>query len=259
LLQKSIHNLWINLSTIGEILSPTTWHAARTIGGQVLRSPLLLGHRGARASSIPENTLESFELALSHGCDGFEFDVRLAACGCAVVCHDAEFHGTPVAEIYDVKSVNLNTVQEVLAGFSERAFLNIELKMPGLSSEVLLALRQNPPEKGYAVSSFLPDVLLDVQTRNSSIPLGFICDDEKKLRLWRDLPVQYVIPQHSLIDRELLKVVHGSGKFLFAWTVNDRSSMQRLAEWGVDGIISDQTELLVKTLRPPQSRTNGQS
>ncbi len=38
--------------------------------------PLLLGHRGAK-SYAPENTIEAFELALQHGCDGFEFDVRL--------------------------------------------------------------------------------------------------------------------------------------------------------------------------------------
>ena len=44
--------------------------------------PLLLGHRGARAEkSISENTLASFDLALAQGCDGFEFDVRLAADG----------------------------------------------------------------------------------------------------------------------------------------------------------------------------------
>ena len=60
--------------------------------------PLLLGHRGARASAgIPENTLASFDLALQHGCDGFEFDVRLTACGTAVVCHDAKVGGITVA------------------------------------------------------------------------------------------------------------------------------------------------------------------
>ncbi|MBV8051245.1 MAG: glycerophosphodiester phosphodiesterase [Acidobacteriaceae bacterium] len=229
-------------------------HAARTISQLVLRPPLLLGHRGARASPIPENTLASFELALSHACDGFEFDVRLAACGCAVICHDPEYHGMPLSKIYDTKSVDLLRLEEVLAAFSKQAFLNIELKVPGLSSELLLALHQSPPEKGYVVSSFLPDVLLDVHTRNSSIPLGFICDKAKNLPLWRDLPVQYVIPQHPLIDRELIRDVHDADKFLFAWTVNERSSMQRLAEWGVDGIISDDTELLVKTLRPPQTR-----
>ncbi len=225
-------------------------HAACTISVQVIGSPLLLGHRGARASSIPENTLESFDLALAHGCDGFEFDVRLAACGCAVICHDAEFQGVAVSEIYDAKAVKLSTLQDVLAAFSQRAFLDIELKLPGLSSELLLALHQNPPARGYVVSSFLPDVLSDVSTRSESIPLGFIFDNRKSLDLWRELPVQYVMPHASLIDRELLRDMHDSNKLVVAWTVNDKASIKRLADWGIDGIISDKTELLVKTLRP---------
>lgn len=214
--------------------------------------PLLLGHRGARASSLPENTLPCFDLALAHGCDGFEFDVRLAACGCAVVCHDAEVHGTAVSEIFDTQSMGLPLLQEVLEAFSTRAFLNIELKVSGLSSEVLLALRQHPPQRGFVVSSFLPEVLIELNSRAASIPLGIISDDHEQLQRWPDLPVQYVIPQYSMISHELVEKVHNSGKLLFAWTVNDPRPMRRLADWGVDGIISDETQLLVKTLRSPR-------
>ena len=64
------------------------------------RLPLLLGHRGARVSTgTPENTFASFDLALEHDCDGFEFDVRLAACGTAVVCHDPKVGKLAIASI----------------------------------------------------------------------------------------------------------------------------------------------------------------
>jgi len=216
----------------------------------MLPRPLLLGHRGARAlSSVPENTLPSFELALSHGCDGFEFDVRLAKRGCAVICHDAEFRGVPVSQIYDAQSMNLPTLQDVLRKFSKQAFLDIEIKVPGLASEVLLAISEHPPERGYVVSSFLPDVLTDLNAREDSIPLGFIVDERNNLPHWRDLAVQYVIPQHSLVTPELVQEVHEADRILLTWTVNDARRMRLLATWGVDGIISDQTELLVKTLR----------
>lgn len=212
--------------------------------------PLLLGHRGARSSSLPENTLPCFELALAHGCDGFEFDVQLAGCGCAVICHDAQVRGKVIAEVYETRQLELPVLQDVLRAFSGRAFLDIELKVPGLSSELLVALREHPPERGYLVSSFLTEVLLDVNARNDSIPLGFICDKQKQLERWRDLPVQYVIPQYSLISTQLVEQLHAAQKLVFAWTVNDPRTMQQLAEWRVDGIISDATELLVKTLRP---------
>jgi len=212
--------------------------------------PLLLGHRGARASaSVAENTLPSFALALEHGCDGFEFDVRLTGCGCAVICHEPKVKGITVSKAVADQLSDLPTVQDVLAQFAKSAFLDIEIKVPGLGSQVLLALREHPPQRGFVVSSFLPDVLIELSVRSGSIPLGMICEDQKQLRRWRDLPLQYVIPEYSLITQGLVQQVHDAGRKLFAWTVNDKRTMLRLADWGVDGIISDKTELLVKTLR----------
>lgn len=53
-----------------------------------LPTPLIIGHRGA-AAVAPENTLVSFERALTDGADGIEFDVRLARDDVPVVIHDA--------------------------------------------------------------------------------------------------------------------------------------------------------------------------
>ena len=43
--------------------------------------------------------------------------------------------------------------------------------------------------------------------------------------------------------------VQHAGLRIFVWTVNEPEAMRRLAAWGVDGIISDETKLLVGTLR----------
>lgn len=51
------------------------------------RSPLIIAHRGASAHA-PENTLAAIRLAIDHGADGVEFDVRLARDGVPVVIHD---------------------------------------------------------------------------------------------------------------------------------------------------------------------------
>src|ERR1700749_4616267 len=118
---------------------------------------LLLGHRGARASrQIPENTLESFELCLRHGCDGFEFDVRASADGEAGICHDQAIDGREIATCSGPE-LSLPTLEEVLRRFSSRAFLDIELKVESLESRLTAALRAYPPLKGFVVSSFLPD------------------------------------------------------------------------------------------------------
>jgi len=107
--------------------------------------PLLLGHRGARAEkAIPENTLQSFELALAQGCDGFEFDVRLSADGQAVICHDAGVHGIEIAQS-PAERLALPLLREVLTRYQSSAFLDIELKVPGLEKITADLLRDRTP------------------------------------------------------------------------------------------------------------------
>jgi glycerophosphoryl diester phosphodiesterase len=213
----------------------------------VRNRPLLLGHRGARSNGIAENSVTAFELAIEHGCDGFEFDVRLTADAQAVVCHGPRSRRITLAKAKYAQCRHLASLEEVLARFSRRAFLNIELKVPGLEEPLLSALRQHPPEQGYVVSSFLPEVLVELRARNETVPLGIICD--RNLPPWKDMPVNYLVPHRSLVTPGLVKNVHHSGKHLLTWTVNDKDSMVHFANWEVDGIISDKTELLVKTLR----------
>jgi glycerophosphoryl diester phosphodiesterase len=213
---------------------------------------LLLGHRGARACRhIPENTLASFELCLQQGCDGFEFDVRLSADGQAVVCHDAALGGMEIEKTVS-KSLALPTLEEVLRQFAHRAFLDIELKVAGLERLLLAELRKYSPQRGYVVSSFLPDVLTVIHDLDSAVPLGFLCDSQDQLRGWRNTPAEWVIPQFRLTGRELLELVHAAGKKVMVWTVNRAERMREFAEWGADAIISDETELLVRSLRSLQ-------
>jgi glycerophosphoryl diester phosphodiesterase len=212
-------------------------------------TPLLLGHRGARAFlQIPENTVASFELCLLHGCDGFEFDVRLSADGQAVICHDATIGGLRI-ENTAANNLSLPTLEDVLRQFAHRAFLDIELKVAGLERQTLAELRKHPPQRGYVVSSFLPDVLMAIHHLAPAVPLGFLCDSRDQLRDWRKTPVEWVIPHFELANRELVELVHAAGKRIMVWTVNRAERMREFAEWGGDAIISDETELLVRSLR----------
>ena len=211
--------------------------------------PLLLGHRGARSSRhIPENTLASFELCLQQGCDGFEFDVRLSSDGQAVICHDATVGGMKI-ENTNAKSLALPALDDVLREFSRHAFLDIELKVAGLEALTLAELRRHPPQKGYVVSSFLPEVLAAVHELDPGIPLGFLCESAEQLRGWRQAPAEWVIPQFGLADGKLVEPVHAAGKRIMVWTANRAERMREFAAWGVDAIISDETELLTQTLR----------
>jgi glycerophosphoryl diester phosphodiesterase len=212
-------------------------------------TPLLLGHRGARAhKSIAENTLASFDLALAQGCDGFEFDVRLTSDGQAVICHDATIGRLKIAES-PTQSLNLPSLREVLTRYQGKAFLDIELKVAGLEQIIAESLHEFAPTRGFVVSSFLPKVLEAMHALNATLPLGFICETREELKRWPGLPIQYVIPHHKLLRRDVLLQMKTTGKKVLVWTVNVPADMRRLAKAGVDGIISDDPKLLALTLR----------
>ena len=211
-----------------------------------MSKPLLLGHRGARASRhIPENSLESFALCLEHGCDGFEFDVRRSADGVAVICHDPVIRGLQI-ENTSASALELPTLEETLAEFFSRAFLDIELKVTGLEIPLITALRKHPLRKSYVVSSFLPEALSAIHAIEPAIPLGFLWDDERGVDSLESREA-WLIPRFDLVDQKLIEQAHGAGAKVMTWTVNRIEHMRQLKDWGVDAIISDNTELLVRT------------
>jgi len=210
--------------------------------------PLLLGHRGARGCrSIPENTLASFDRALAVGCDGFEFDLRLTADGEAVVCHDPNVSGLEIARATAQQLAALPCLCDVLARY-QKAFLDIELKVPGLERVVIKELRKYEPRR-FVVSSFLPEVVKAIYAVDATVPLGLICQTKTQLRRWNQVPINYVIPHYGLVDVALVRLMKGAGRKIFVWTVNTRADMRQFAGYGVDGIISDDTSLLCRTLR----------
>jgi len=99
------------------------------------------------------------------------------------------------------------------------------------------------------VSSFLPEVLRAIRDFDPAIPLGLLCEDAAQLRGWRETAAEWVIPQFKLVDGELVELVHAAGRRIMVWTVNRAEHMREFAAWGVDAIISDETELLVSSLR----------
>ncbi len=238
--------------------------------------PLLLGHRGvcrprhfglpSPASTIPaENTIEAFDYAVANGCDGFEFDVRLTGDRRSVLCHDPTFEGKELAAMrYSEIARHLACLEEVLARFSGNAYLDIEVKVSGNEEEIVKLLVANPPMRGFVVSSFLPEVLRRLHELDPLLPLGYVCKHAELAGQWSELPISVFIPQYKLVSQSIVDEAHAAGVKLFTWTVNHRRDLVRLANWGVDGLISDDPKLLRQTfgtgtkasetaLRPPSA------
>lgn len=214
----------------------------------------MLGHRGARHDA-PENTFGAFDLALRHRAHGFEFDVRRTRDGKLIICHDPKFHRLVIRR-HTLKQLRAAcaspkqippTLEGVLERYGHSAFLNIEVKVRGVEELVVRAVRAARPQR-YFISSFLPSVIRRLHALDRSLVLGALAQTTWQLRRWKRLPVSYVVPHYPLLSRRLVEKLHSAGKTVIIWTVNERRQMLRAAEMGVDGIISDNTRLLVQTL-----------
>jgi len=143
---------------------------------------------------------------------------------------------------------SLPCLEDVLDRYARSAFLNIEVKVRGMEPLVAKAVKRVRP-RHYFISSFLPSVVRTLHALDSSLVLGTLAQTRWQLRRWRILPAEYVAPYYRLLSRRLVSKLHAAGKTVVTWTVNDPRQMRRAAEMGVDGIISDDTRLLVETFR----------
>jgi glycerophosphoryl diester phosphodiesterase len=215
---------------------------------------LLLGHRGARLYA-PENTITAFDLSLDHGADGFEFDVRCTSNKQSIICHDLRLNRLAIRKhtfkqlqaTYPVAHEGAPCLEDVLDRYGRTAFLNIEVKVRGMEQIVARAVKRVRPQR-YFISSFLPSVIRNLHSIDGSLVLGTLAQTRWQLRRWSILPTAYVVPHYRLLSSRLVDKIHAADKKVITWTVNDPRQMRRAAAMGVDGIISDDTQLLVKTL-----------
>jgi glycerophosphoryl diester phosphodiesterase len=214
--------------------------------------PLVIGHRGA-AALAPENTLESFALALELGADGIEFDVVPTPDGLGVA-HDLNAPDpAPLDETLDFLG-------------SSGTILQVDLKAYGQEAELLDALRRHDVLDRTLVSSFHLRSLRTLAHLDPSIPRSFTYPEDK-LGLARHSALTFVIRgglhvmRHTLprriggmltraqvsaltliytvVTEEIVEACHARGVAVWAWTVNDRETAARLEAMGTDAIITD--------------------
>ena len=84
--------------------------------------------------------------------------------------------------------------------------------------------------------------------KHAHLPLSF--DKGVNLKpLHRYHFVDEIIVKHTHATQAIIDRVHEMGKELHVWTVNDMETIETLVERGVDGIISDYPNLLMKYKR----------
>lgn len=233
--------------------------------------PFVLGHRGARAHA-PDNTLLAFELAIEHGADGIEIDVRMTSDGALRIAHDEEIHFEGVKK--PLKLGHLSTAQvdnlrlpgghrvPTLRGileFQSRTGCMVNVELKGAVANGAFMCEQAAREirvhggSGLVLSSFSPLIVQRLSKLLPEIPTALLFDKSQKLTQ-RVLPLRPLgavgaHPEDGCVTPELVARLKKKGAFIGVWTVNDSARAHELAKLGVDVLISDDPGPIVRSFR----------
>ncbi|SCE98737.1 glycerophosphoryl diester phosphodiesterase [Micromonospora viridifaciens] len=251
------------------------------------RTPDVVGHRGS-SGLAPENTVPSFRLSRVHGADRIETDVQLSADGEPFLFHDdiatrttdveqvfPDRAGDPVtsftwAELSrldagayfarEFTGTRIPSLRDVALAAGPRTQVNVELKSPANSSgveQVLAdALRHDPAWRGLVarrhvvVSSFDSGSLRTFASLAPEVPvlqIGAIPDDAT-LAEWATWAAG-VVTNHLRLAPEDVQRVRRAGLSLSVYTVNDPAQMRAMMALGVDAIITDFPDVLMRLRR----------
>ena len=236
-----------------------------------LPSPSIFAHRGASAHAS-ENTLAAFELAREQGADGIELDVKLSADGIPVVIHDltvdrttdgkgtvADLSLAALKELDAGEGQQIPTLAEVFESVGQDLFINVELTnystlKDDLVEKVVEVVKKYKLEESILFSSFVPKNLKRAGQLLPQTPRGLLTMNNfggwiLRTFLFRIGDYQALNPPMKNISKKKIESLHGIDRRVYAWTINDPDDMRQLANWGIDGIITDDPALAIKVLR----------
>jgi glycerophosphoryl diester phosphodiesterase len=231
-------------------------------------------HRGY-SGNYPENTMLAFQKAIEVGADGIENDVHLTKDGVLVIIHDEKVDRTTNGTGY-VKDMTYAELQELDASYlfpqygqqkiptlreylelvkDEDIITNIELKTgvfeyPGIEEKVYEMLKEYDLADRIIISSFNHYSVMRMKEIAPEIKCGLLEES------WLLNAGEYVAksgvecfhPFYKNMTKELAAEVKSHGLEINTWTANEEDEILELIRNGVDGIISNEPELVKKVI-----------
>lgn len=235
---------------------------------------IAMAHRGGAlltANLGIENTTKAFGNAVALGYRYLETDVHLTADGHLVAFHDSDLERVtgyagslsemPLAEVLQLRVGDrepIPTLEELFETFPTTCF-NIDIKHVQAMQPLIEAIRRHRAERRVCVASFsrrsirrfrrgLPTVPTAVSSVGvAALAVGKIAPNGDVFQI----PVSYPVGglNVDLLTQKNVERIHASGRRVHVWTIDEPTTMHRLIDWGVDGIMTDRPDLLKGVLR----------
>lgn len=158
--------------------------------------------------------------------------------------------------------VTVSTLREVFASLPRMRF-NIEPKQaaPSLAVPLCRLIREHGMAERVMVASFSGSILGEFRRECPEIATSaatgevaiFLARHEAGLAASYSPPMQALqVPEHAgalrVLTRDFVEAAQGRNLRVHAWTIDDEGAMSRLIEMGVDGIMTDYPDRLLRVL-----------
>lgn len=262
----------MNVDTSG-VTRPRTGFAYLDAGLDQPGAVLAFAHRGgAFHPEIEglENTLAAFTHAFALGYRYLETDVHATSDGVLLAFHDhvldrvTSSTGTVAEMSYaDVRAARIGGREEIpmfaslLEAFPEARF-NVDLKAPGAVGPLADLVRRADAYDRICVGSF-SDARVGAFRKLLDRPVATVCGPRAVAGL-RLSPTRAVaarlrgagdvlqVPHRQgpvqVVTGELVARAHALGRPVHVWTVDETAEMHELLDLGVDGLMTDRTDVL---------------
>ncbi len=240
-------------------------------------------HRGD-SGGAPENTIPAFQSGIEAGSDWIELDIFRTKDGKLVVTHDGttgrvgdrnltvpdstfdELLAVDVAtdfrkrlgrSVEECPPQRIPLLEEVLRLVmkQDRTRVSIQPKMDCVADAVAL-VKSLKAQRWVGFNDGNLKYMSDVKRLAPEIPVfwdrGADTDIDKDLGIARKHGFEALVLHHSGVTPEKVQKVRSAGLQIGAWTVNDRATMKKLLDLGVERLYTDQprTLLALRTERP---------
>ena len=220
---------------------------------------LCIGHRGAKGH-YPENTLPSFQYAIELGCNWIELDVY-AVDDELLVIHDDTLERTTngtgavqTASLDYLRSLDagngatIPTLREVLDLVDNRCGVNIELKGEKTALPTMALLEAYKwPDEAFLLSSFNHEelALTNPRYRRGALFSKLAPDQWQRAARLGAWSTNFYLND---VTRQLVDEAHDKGFAVLVYTVNKPADIERMLDYGVDGIFSDYPDRVLAQL-----------
>jgi glycerophosphoryl diester phosphodiesterase len=241
-----------------------------------MNRPLIIAHRGASAYA-PENTLSAFKKAVQLGADGIELDVQLSKDGQVVVIHDTWVNRTSngngrVKQLTlkqlkaldfgnwfsaDFKDESICTLEEVFSLLKDwNGLINVEIKKEWLQfnsieKKVAELITRFDRQNNTIVSSFSKLCLMKIKRINKDLQTGILFSSsiKKYILCTKLIKADAIHPWYQNVNKDMKKNASENNIKINTYTVDRPDAIKKMADIGVDGIITNVPDVAFKALK----------